>query len=133
MSPILPIEKTGPTLTDYLRKKNVVTNINERGNEMIEPKMFQRAPFFVEAIQVTAENLSEVATWCEGDVRQTEKKTSFIKVKVKRPLNVRQTRAFVGDWVLKAGTGFKVYPDDAFHKCFQHAEASAAISTSTIA
>ncbi len=47
----------------------------------------------------------------------TDKK--HISVPVKRPLNRRQTTAFVGDWVLKANKGFKVYTDKAFKENFE--------------
>lgn len=88
---------------------------------------FARKPFFVDAVQVTHANIDEVAKWCGGDVRSMAqdagpdqmKAVFYIKVRVTRPLNVRQTQAFVGDWVLYAGTGYKVYTDAAFHKSFE--------------
>lgn len=82
---------------------------------------YARKPFYVEAVQVTAENIQEVAKWCSGQVYHVAEANgdhTFIKVKVKRPLSARQTKAFVGDWVLKAGTGYKVYTSDAFDKSF---------------
>lgn len=91
---------------------------------------FVRKPFEVEAVQVTAENLADVATWCRGEVRSdvigrteteltVETGSPYVKVTVARALNEKQTKAFVGDWVLKAGTGFKVYTTKAFTKSFQ--------------
>lgn len=86
-------------------------------------KSYVRKPFFVDAVQVTEENLNDVAVWCGGKLISLQKEgvppRKFVKVKVKRPLNSRQTHAFVGDWVLSAGTGFKVYTDEAFHKNFE--------------
>lgn len=81
---------------------------------------YQRKAFSVDAVQVTEENIEDVAKWCSGDLRVSpnEQKDSFIKVRVHRPLNERQTRAYPGDWVLYAGTGYKVYTDPAFKKCF---------------
>lgn len=78
---------------------------------------FTRKPFEVDAVQVTAENIDEVAKWCQGEVT-TEDGQPCIKVRVLRALNERQTKAFVGDWVLYAGTGYKVYIDKAFKKSF---------------
>ena len=77
-----------------------------------------RKPFEVDAIQVTVENMAEVAKWCQGTVRSSAD-GKYIKVRVMRPANVRQSQAFVGDWVLYAGTGYKVYGDRAFQKSFQ--------------
>lgn len=85
---------------------------------------FVRKPFEVEAAQVTAENLEEVAAWCRGTVNTdgpggTEPGDAYVKVTVARALNERQTKAFVGDWVLQAGNGFKVYTSKAFNKSFE--------------
>ena len=93
---------------------------------------YTRKPFPVEAVQVTEENLNEVAQWCVGDVHTSTKtlrndageetgkiKLPFIKVNVHRPLNDRQTKAFIGDWVLKSDSGFKVYTMKAFDNSFR--------------
>ena len=84
-----------------------------------------RKQFEVQAVQVTEENLESVAKWCngtietEGDLPGTKR---FIRVNVKHPLNARQTRAYLGDWVLKAETGgFKIYNQVAFEKSFERA------------
>ena len=97
-------------------------------NEML-PALYCRKRFDVEAVQVTPENMADVAKWCNGDVIQcgadgsddlsTSADRDYIKVKVSRPLNEKQTRAFSGDWVLKAGTGFKVYTDRAMKNSFE--------------
>lgn len=88
---------------------------------MIDTKKFARRPFFVDAVQVTSENVEDVAEWCMGEVRTTEQtaEEKYVKVRVLRPLTERQTKAFVGDWVLYAGTGFKVYTPKAFEKSFE--------------
>lgn len=87
---------------------------------------FVRKPFYVDAVQVTQENMEQVAEWCNGDIRQQKNKKSnfapkYIKVRVARPMTERQTKAYVGDWVLYAGTGYKVYTDKAFKQCFDKA------------
>lgn len=79
---------------------------------------YQRKPFEVLAAQVTEENMLDVADWCEGEIRTTAENTRFIKVHVAHPLMARQTRAFVGDWVLFAGRGYKVYTSKAFTNSF---------------
>lgn len=82
----------------------------------IEPVIYVRKPFEVEAVEVTEDNLEEVAQWCQGSLREDSRK--YIKVRVARALNERQTKAYPGDWVLYAGTGFKVYTPKAFAKTF---------------
>lgn len=92
---------------------------------LVTPTKFVRKPFAVDAVEVTSENIVDVAQWCGGEVRESEPKKpgqetqSFIKVPVKRPLNDRQTRAYPGDWILSAGTGFKVYTPKAFTSSFE--------------
>ena len=71
----------------------------------IQPKRFVRNPLYAEAIQVTAENMAEVAEWCKGEIETLSKPSKghesdqFIRVHVFHPLNERQTKAFIGDWV----------------------------------
>lgn len=79
---------------------------------------FARKPFYVDAVRVSESNIEEVAEWCKGKV-ETEDGQTFIRVEVNRPLNERQTQAFIGDWVLFAGTGFKVYQPKAFDRSFE--------------
>lgn len=86
----------------------------------MEIKQFKRRPFSVEGVQVTEENIMEVAEWCGGDVRRTVNEI-YIKVKTHRPLNEKQRRAYVTDWVLKAKTGFKVYTEQALENSFEEA------------
>lgn len=85
---------------------------------MIETSKYARKPFEVDAVQVTAENMEEVAQWCEGEVT-SEGDAKFVKVNVVQVLNERQTKAFVGDWVLFARNGYKVYTEKAFKKSFE--------------
>lgn len=84
---------------------------------------FARKPFYVDAVRVSDANMEEVAEWCKGTIEVSEdeetKGQKFISVKVHRPLTERQTQAFIGDWVLFAGTGFKVYIPKAFDKSFE--------------
>lgn len=93
----------------------------------IETKKFVRKPFSVEAVEVTEENMEEVAQWCKGQRRTSAGEDEvgrqrYIKVAVKRPLDEKQTKAYVGDWVVAAIgqniRGFKVYTPRAFTKSF---------------
>lgn len=88
----------------------------------METTTFSRKPFEVDAVQVTEENIQEVAAWCRGKIQHAERKGTvepYIKVQTHRPLNEKQTMAFIGDWILQAETGFKVYTDQAMQNSFQ--------------
>lgn len=86
---------------------------------MLETMKYFRKPFYIDAVQVTADNLAAVASWVNGEVRIDKDKARYVKVRVHRPLDDRQTKAFLGDWVLYAGTGFKVYTPKAFANSFE--------------
>ena len=80
-------------------------------------RRFMHQPVYVDAVQVTETNIAEVAKWCDGQLKE-DKNGAFIKVAVTRPQLDRQTKAYVGDWVLKGGMGLKVYNEKAFKKMF---------------
>jgi hypothetical protein len=83
----------------------------------MDVKTYNRRPFPIKAIRVTAENFDEVLDWCHG-TKHTEPKGPYIQVPVLNPANPRQEKAFVGDWVLESRNGFKSYTNSAFHKSF---------------
>lgn len=92
----------------------------------LEINKFARRTFYVEGVLITEENMQEAAKWCHGavnlEVKKDESEVKFIKVNVHRALDERQTRAYVGDMILFAGTGYKVYPLVAFEKTFEPVE-----------
>lgn len=106
---------------------DIFSNQHERGT--METKKFVRKPFYVDGVQVTEENLEQVAEWCKGRVKTSpnpKDKNRYIKVNVNNPINNRQTTAFVGDYVLYSLTGgFKVYTEQAFNRSFDTAEVAA--------
>jgi hypothetical protein len=92
---------------------------------MVETDNYARKPFVVEGIRVTEENLSDIADWCGGEVRTSttmSENKRYVKVRVHHPLSDRQTKAYVGDWVLFSGNGYKVYTDAAFQKSFEETQ-----------
>lgn len=96
----------------------------------IETGKFVRKPFYIDAVQVTEENMESVAAWCQGEVKTVKdakgKVTDlYVKVRVHRPLNERQTKAYIGDHVLYAGSGYKVYTAKAFSSSFEPVEGKA--------
>ena len=95
---------------------------------MLETAKYERKPFVVDAIRVTVDNIKSVAEWTGGEVRtesRSNKETvQYVKVRVHRPIDDRQSKAYIGDWVLYAGTGFKVYTLRAFNSSFSPANPS---------
>lgn len=89
----------------------------------MQTQKYMRKPFYVRAVEVTKDNIDEVAEWCKGEIQFTQEdgrpKDAFIRVDVRRPAHERQTMAFFGDWVLYAGAGFRVYTAKAFAKNFE--------------
>lgn len=90
----------------------------------LEIKKFTQKPFCIEAVQVTTENMADLASWCEGRVISHEERDGllgmddYIKVVVFRPAHIRHTQAFRGDWVLRSAVGYKVYTTKALEKAF---------------
>lgn len=80
----------------------------------LEIGRYTHVPLYVDAVQVTEENMSEAATWCEGNIATDSEGRKFIRVAVTRPNKDRQTMAYVGDWVIKTAIGLKVYTKGSF-------------------
>jgi hypothetical protein len=109
---------------DYPSEYRLTVNLSNEKETRMQTKKYARKAFFVEAVQVTAENMDEVAQWAEGTIQEDPEQSGsgpvkFIEINVHRPLNDRQRKAYVGDWVLSAGTGFKVYTNKAFLSSFE--------------
>jgi hypothetical protein len=104
----------------------------------INPKTYSTIPTEVEAIQITAENIEEVAKWCKSEIRNTVATDTvpaqrYIKVKVYRPLDDEQTKGTIGKWVSKRGNSFKVYTDKAFVAGFQDGKAIPMVDNESLA
>ena len=83
-----------------------------------------RKPFVIGAVQITPLNINEVAEACGGEVKHDGKKENhfsrdYIQVPVKQAINDRQRQGYVGDWIVKQGRTFKVYPDKQFQSTFE--------------
>ncbi len=92
---------------------------------MVNTEKYVRKPLFVDAVQVTAENMVEISEWCQGEIKNNDgsrdldhSHNQHIHVRVHNPKNVRQTKAFVGDWLLYTERGYKVYTQKAFTNSF---------------
>jgi hypothetical protein len=86
----------------------------------VKASRYVRKPFYVDAVQVTKENMAEVEEWCRGTQQVDLDGNEFIKVLQHRSKMVPKTRAFVGDWVLSSRIGFRVYTNSAFEKAFEY-------------
>ena len=94
---------------------------------------YVRKPLFVDAVQVTEQNFADIARWCFGEISNIDESPvdrsadieptkQYIHVRVHNPKNVRQTKAFVGDWILYTERGYKVYTTKAFQANFDRVE-----------
>ncbi|ADD81090.1 gp092 [Rhodococcus phage ReqiPoco6] len=130
----------GPTMCDKCARE-VVHFISNGGKisddfptprndiEGLKVERYQRKTFDVDAVQVTEHNLDLVAAWCGGSI-VTEQVANeenallpappkrYVLVPVAKPLSKRQTEAYIGDWVLWADRGFKVYGQKPFLRSF---------------
>lgn len=80
---------------------------------------FIRKPLYVDAVRIDKANFKDVADWCKGEIQTVEGSTKkFIRVQAHNPINIRQTKGFVGDWILQTERGYKVYTNKAFHESF---------------
>ena len=92
---------------------------------------YVRKPLYVDAVQVTSENFAEVLHWCQGDLgavdgteftrideSKIDPEKQYIRIRVHNPLSPRQTKAFVGDWILYTDRGYKIYTQRAFEENF---------------
>jgi len=84
----------------------------------LDIQRYTHVPLYVEAVQVTADNMTDIAEWAGSTIQTDSDKQQFIKVATIRPLRDRQTQAYVGDWVLKTDVGLKVYTNKAFTRGF---------------
>ena len=94
---------------------------------------YVRKPLYVDAVQVTEENFVDIARWCFGEIVNIDEspvdKTAdadpskqYIHVRVHNPKNPRQTKAYVGDWILYTERGYKVYTTKAFQANFDRVD-----------
>lgn len=95
-----------------------------------------KKPLFVEAVRITRKNFNDVAKWCEGHI-QTERADApqnagkkYLKIQAHNPINTRQTKAFIGDWVLQTERGFKIYTHNSFTESFDEAGDSSLVGNS---
>jgi hypothetical protein len=84
----------------------------------IEPDIYTKKPFDVEAYRITDENMEKLAAWCSGIVKTNREGKKYIHLDIPYARNIRQTMGFKGDWVVLTGTSFKLYTNKAFLENF---------------
>ena len=89
----------------------------------IKTETFARRPFLVEAVRVSSTNMTEAAEWCGGEIRSEKRGNRTVQhIYVEGIPNAksdRQKKAYVGDFLLMYGKGFKIYTPKAFDDCFE--------------
>lgn len=88
----------------------------------ITTQKFIRKPFSIDAIRVTEGNFKAISEWCGGTIeveKRGSKEIRFIRVDVKQAMSDRQTKAYVGDWLLSSKGKWKVYTHHAFETHFE--------------
>lgn len=74
-----------------------------------------RKPFPVEAVEITADNIEEVATYV-GDLRNKEDGTPYILVDRRLVPNV--AKVYIGFFMTKMGENVRCYSRKIFHEQF---------------
>lgn len=103
--------------------------MTEPGTDTDLTEKYIRKPLIVDAVQVTEENFATVLRWCMGQVCNNDETPvdkgadldptkQYVHVRVHNPKNSRQTKAYVGDWILYTERGYKVYTTKAFQQNF---------------
>lgn len=89
---------------------------------MLEIEIWERNTFEVESVRVTSQNIGDVANWTEGEMcrQQTHNGRWYVLVDTVEYNRLRQSKVFVGDWVIRVQDQFKHYRDNslrlAYHK-----------------
>lgn len=121
---IVHVGYTGPSCQQTPEEKllwDIFSNLHNQKEEHVtlEIKDGHRKPFDIKYVQVTEENISDVKEWC-GGVVGGEGSDVFVKVIDKNAINQRQTKAFIGDYMVwsEESKSYKAFGKKSFHKAF---------------
>jgi hypothetical protein len=95
-------------------KKQKKTEAGEQGKDM-EFTKFVRKPFVVEGLEITKENISEVAKFI-GELREVDGLAPYIIVDERFVPNV--DRVYIGYYMTKMGSNVRCYSRNIFRKQF---------------
>ena len=90
----------------------------------VKPRPYIRKNFPVVAVQVNAGNMTQIAEWCGGIIKvspanERYPESEYVFIEAYRPTHDRQTRAYVGDWIVKSEKGYRVFNHRAFKDNFE--------------
>lgn len=81
--------------------------------------IYQLKPVYVEAHQVTIDNLEEMAEWCNGKILFINMMRGARQVELNKESGY--TRAEIGDWIVKESAfHFRAYSPDGFDRKYIH-------------
>lgn len=83
----------------------------------MEFKTFIRKPFQVQAVQITSENMEEVAIMIGGRIKVDES-TDIPFIQLNRQIIPNVGKAYIGWWVTQLGENFRCYATKVFHEQF---------------
>jgi hypothetical protein len=92
-------------------------------------KQYTRKPFPVAAVQVSLQNIQEIAEWCRGTVEQvstrmlgTETFLPAIKIQGQGENRGKEFTATLGCWVVELKGSYRVYKPQQFEATFDELE-----------
>lgn len=74
--------------------------------------------FDVECVQVTEENIIDVAERCKGEIKYTSNSKRYVRIEVTPNTKPMIVNVHIGDWVLFFEDRFKHYKDPAFKNAY---------------
>lgn len=79
-----------------------------------------RNSFEVEAVQITEENIIDVAVWCGGKLYQSLEHfpKRYIAMRITSAARAHNVKAWAGDWITFAKGEFKHHKDKTFRQTF---------------
>lgn len=98
----------------------------------ISTREFVASAIKIDAVQVTNENIHDLAAWCHGDVKDysntlldfPDQRLYIQFIATDRQFRSRQALAFVDDWIFTHQKKFDTLQDKAFKEEFQPAVVS---------
>lgn len=91
----------------------------------METQRFTRNPVEVEAVQVTPQNVEEVAAWCKGTLAEADyrlmggsHKMGAIRLGKQGPRSDKTITVLIGSWITKHKNIFKAWKPDSFEQVY---------------
>jgi hypothetical protein len=91
----------------------------------MDTKQYTRKPFPVSAVQVTLQNIEEVAEWCKGEIEYRDTKMMgtvtplpIVKLKGQGDNRGKDFEAALGCWVVELKGSFRSYKPAQFEASF---------------